>query len=146
MTHSAIAMVKEIDDFFVAYKNAVWHKNPAALLMLYDSEAVQFDMWDKGYYTSLQEWTPEIEDWLGSLGEEKVKVDFEMIKIHKSDTIGFASALIQFQAVSEQGAVLRSMKNRITIGFSRGQDGWKVVHQHVSAPVSSEDLTAILDL
>lgn len=139
-------MMKEIEDFFVAYKNAVWQKNAAALLKLYHTEVVQFDMWDKGYYTTLQEWTPEIENWLDSLGEENVKVDFEMIKILKSDTIGFASGLIIFQAISSQGTVLRSMKNRITVGLSRFKDKWKVVHQHISAPVTSENLTAILDL
>lgn len=80
------------------------------------------------------------------MGEEKVKVDFEMIKVFKSDTNGFASGLIEFQAINTQGAVLRKMKNRITVGFSRFENGWKVVHQHVSAPVTSENLTAILDL
>ncbi len=80
------------------------------------------------------------------MGEEKVKVDFEMIKVFKSDTNGFACGLIEFQAINTQGAVLRKMKNRITVGFSRFKNGWKVVHQHVSAPVTSENLTAILDL
>ena len=138
--------MKEIEEFFPSYKDAVWQKNPAAVLRLYDSEAVQFDMWDKGYYSNLQEWTPEIENWLNSLGEEKVKVDFEMIKIHQSDSTGFASGLIKFQAISPEGTVLKSMRNRITIGFSKFKEGWKVVHQHISAPVTSEDLTAILDL
>ena len=138
--------MKEIEDFFEDYKNAVWQKDATTLLKLYDNEVVSFDMWDIGYYKTLNEWTPEIENWLSSLGEEKVKVDFEMIKVFKSDTNGFASGLIEFQAINTQGAVLRKMKNRITVGFSRFENGWKVVHQHVSAPVTSENLTAILDL
>jgi ketosteroid isomerase-like protein len=138
--------MKEIEDFFEDYKNAVWQKDATTLLKLYDNEVVSFDMWDIGYYKTLNEWTPEIENWLSSLGEEKVKVDFEIIKVFKSDTNGFASGLIEFQAINTQGAVLRKMKNRITVGFSRFENGWKVVHQHVSAPVTSENLTAILDL
>ena len=138
--------MKEIEDFFEDYKNAVWQKDATMLLKLYDNEVVSFDMWDIGYYKTLNEWTPEIENWLSSLGEEKVKVDFEMIKVFKSDINGFASGLIKFQAINTQGAVLRKMKNRITVGFSRFESGWKVVHQHVSAPVTSENLTAILDL
>jgi ketosteroid isomerase-like protein len=137
--------MKKIEDFFIEYQNAVWQKNAAALLKLYDNSVVQFDMWDKGYYATLQEWAPEIENWLDTLGEEKVKVDFEMIKILKSENIGFASGLIKFQAISADGIVLRSMKNRITVGFSKTKDEWKAVHQHLSAPVTSEDLTAILD-
>ena len=138
--------MKEIEDFFEEYKNAVWQKDATQLLKLYDKEVVSFDMWDLGYYKNLNEWSPDIENWLSSLGEEKVKVDFEMIQVFKSDTSGFASGLIEFQALNSQGAVLRKMKNRITVGFSKFNNGWKVVHQHISAPVSSEDLTAILDL
>lgn len=138
--------MKEIEDFFEEYKNTVWQKDATQLLKLYDKEVVSFDMWDLGYYKNLNEWTPDIENWLSSLGEEKVKVDFEMIQVFKSDTCGFASGLIEFQALNSQGAVLRKMKNRITVGFSKFNNGWKVVHQHISAPVSSEDLAAILDL
>ncbi|MFX0558579.1 YybH family protein [Maribacter sp. CXY002] len=138
--------MKEIEDFFEDYKNAVWQKDATMLLKLYANEVMSFDMWDIGYYKTLNEWTPEIENWLSSLGEEKVKVDFEMIKVFKSDTNGFASGLVEFQAINTQGAVIRKMKNRITVGFSRFKNDWKVVHQHVSAPVTSENLTAILDL
>ncbi|RIV72195.1 hypothetical protein D2U88_05710 [Flagellimonas aequoris] len=138
--------MKTIEDFFTAYQEAVWQKDANALLGLYDTEAVQFDMWDRGFYPNLEEWKPGIKNWLGSLGDEKVKVDFEMIKIHLSETIGFASGLIKFQAISPKGAVLRSMKNRITVGFSKGADRWTVVHQHISAPISSENLSGILDI
>jgi ketosteroid isomerase-like protein len=138
--------MKEIEDFFEDYKNAVWQKDATMLLKLYDNEVVSFDMWDIGYFKTLNEWTSEIENWLSSLGEEKVKVEFEMIKVFKSNTNGFANGLIEFQAINSQGAVLRKMKNRITAGFSRFKNGWKVVHQHISAPVTSENLTAILDL
>ncbi|RIV46985.1 nuclear transport factor 2 family protein [Flagellimonas pelagia] len=137
--------MKTIKDFFTAYQEAVWQKDATALLKLYHADVIQFDMWDKGYYPNLGKWRPGIENWLDSLGDEKVKVDFEMIKIQQSETIGFASGLIKFEAISPQGSVLRSMKNRITVGFSIGTHGWTVAHQHISAPISSENLTAILD-
>jgi ketosteroid isomerase-like protein len=138
--------MNEIEDFFENYKNAVWQKNATMLLKLYDTKVVSFDMWDIGHYKTRNDWAPSIESWLSSLGEEKVKVDFEMIKIFKSETNGFASGLIEFQAIDTQEKVLRKMKNRITVGFSKFKNGWKVVHQHISAPISSENLTAILDL
>lgn len=136
----------EIKDFFKVYEHSAWHKDAKAMINLYDDQAVIFDMWDQGYVLNLMEWTKIIEDWLGSLGEEKVKVEFEMIKIHQSESVGFASALIKFQAISTEGVMLRSMKNRITLGFSRVKESWKVVHQHTSAPVNSNGLTAILDI
>ena len=136
----------QIEDFFKIYQNAAWNKDTTSMINLYDNHAVIFDMWDQGCLTNPEEWHKIIFDWLNSLGEEKVKVDFEMIKIHQSENVGFASALISFQAIANDGAVLRSMKNRITLGFSKFDDGWKVIHQHTSAPISSNGLTAILDI
>jgi len=136
----------EIEDFFKIYQKSAWDKDTSAMISLYDEHALIFDMWDQGYISNSSEWSKIITDWLGSLGEEKVKVEFEMVKIHQSGDVGFASALIQFQAISSEGAVLRGMKNRISLGFSKSEDGWKVIHQHTSAPVSSEGLTAILDI
>ena len=136
----------EIKDFFEIYQNAAWTKDAKSMINLYAEQAVIFDMWDQGYISNSSEWKQIIIDWLGSLEEEKLKVDFEMVKFHPSDNIGFASALIQFQAISSEGAVIRRMKNRITLGFLKFDDRWKVVHQHTSAPISSNDLTAILDM
>jgi ketosteroid isomerase-like protein len=136
----------EIKDFFEIYQNAAWSKDTKSMINLYSEQCVIFDMWDQGYNSNSSEWKKIIIDWLGSLDDEKVKVDFEMVKIHQSDNIGFASALIQFQAISSKGIVLRRMKNRITLGFKNSEDGWKVIHQHTSAPIKSDDITAILDI
>ncbi len=136
----------EIDDFFTQYQEAVWRKDAAALIDLYDPAAVHFDMWDTGFFKGSAEWKKGIEDWLGSLGEERVKIQFEMVEMHRNENVAFGSALIQFEAHSPEGQILRAMKNRITLGFIRKGAGWKVVHQHISAPVSSENLTAILEL
>jgi ketosteroid isomerase-like protein len=136
----------EIEDFFEDYKAYAWNKDASSMIKLYDEHALIFDMWDQGYISDPSEWKKIIIEWLGSLGEEKVQVDFERVSIHQSGEVGFASALIKYQAISGDGTVLRSMKNRISLGFSRSEDGWKVVHQHTSAPISSEGLTAILDI
>lgn len=135
-----------IEEFFPKYKEAVWHKDAPALLKLYSDKLVAFDMWDHGFYGSLEEWSPEIENWLGTLGDERVQVDFENIKTYQSNTKGFASAYIKFQALNPEGKVLRGMINRISVGFSKEKDQWQVVHQHISAPVSSNDLVAVLDI
>ena len=136
----------EIEDFFKIYQKSAWDKDASAMIDLYDEHALIFDMWDQGYVSNPSEWRKIITDWLGTLGEEKVKVEFEMVKIHQSGNVGFASALIQFQAISGDGAVLRSMRNRISLGFSKIEDGWKVIHQHTSAPISSDGLTALLEI
>ncbi|TLF42573.1 YybH family protein [Maribacter aurantiacus] len=136
----------ETKNFFTTYKDAVWKKDAKALINLYSPEMVAFDMWDQGFYGSLKEWIPEMEHWLGSLGEERVQVDFDRIRLHESDALGFVSGYISFKAIAPDGRVLREMTNRISVGFTKENGDWKVVHQHISAPVRSSDLTAVLEL
>ena len=135
----------EIEDFFEIYRVAAWEKDFAAMIHLYDKGAVVFDTWNRGFIPDAMAWGKTITQWLTSLGDEKVKVEFEMINIHESGGCGFASALIQYQAISKEGTVLRSMKNRITLGFLKSEGEWKVAHHHTSAPIGS-DLIAILNI
>jgi ketosteroid isomerase-like protein len=132
-----------IQDFFTIYKQSALDKDTDGMIKLYDENVVIFDMWTHGFQTGLTEWSSAIIDWLGSLGEEKVNVIFEMIDIKESDQVGFASALVTYQAITTEDTVIRSMKNRVTLGFIKTQDVWKVVHQHTSAPINFE-LEAIL--
>ena len=136
----------EIKDFFTIYQTAARNKDTKAMINMYHEQAMIFDMWELGYQSDAAAWAKMIENWLGSLGDEKVKVEFEMINIHQSGDTGFASALIGFQAISMEGTVVRSMKNRITLGFVKREEGWKVVHQHTSAPIRFIGLTAVLDI
>jgi ketosteroid isomerase-like protein len=135
--------MKTTGDFFTIYKQSAWEKDTENMIDLYDDSVVIFDMWDQGYQTGLTGWSLVIKDWLGSLGDEKVNVIFEMIEIHEGDQVAFGSALITYQAISIDNVIIRSMKNRISLGFIKKNDLWKVVHQHTSAPINSE-LQAIL--
>lgn len=136
--------MKRIQDYFIIYKQAAWDKDIERMIGLYDDNVVIYDMWTSGYQTGLTQWSVSIKDWLGSLGEEKVVVIAEMIEIHESGDIGFGSALITYQAISSDNRILRSMKNRLTVGFRKKKNEWKVIHQHTSAPINSE-LVAILN-
>jgi ketosteroid isomerase-like protein len=102
-------------------------------------------MWGKGFVVGLNEWSANIKGWLTSLKDERVRVGFEMIEVNEGDDIGFASAIVQFEAIGPDDNVQRSMKNRMTLGFVKTKGVWKVRHQHTSAPIDS-DLKAILDI
>lgn len=136
--------MKQLEDYFTIYKKAAWDKDIERMIRLYDANVLIYDMWTNGYQKGLAEWSVAIKDWLGFLGEENVNVLFEMIEIHESGNIGFGSALITYQAISSDNTILRSMRNRITIGFRKEKDMWKVIHQHTSAPINNE-LVAILN-
>ncbi len=136
----------EIKDFFDSYTRAAWDRDADAMIALYHEELTVFDMWDTGRITDSQVWKTILRDWLSSLGEEQVRVGFEDIMVQESGELGFAHALITFAAIAPDGTILRSMKNRITLGFTKTPAGWKVAHQHTSAPVSSENLVGILEI
>jgi ketosteroid isomerase-like protein len=136
--------MEKIQDFFTAYSQAAWEKDVARMIGLYHQKVVIFDLWEQGYLTGLAAWSGVITDWLGSLGEEQVKVSFERIELHEDEKVGFGSALISYQAISPEHRILRSMKNRITLGFLKANGVWKVVQQHTSAPIDGE-LHAILN-
>jgi len=136
--------MKKPQDFFTIYKQSTWDKDTENMIALYHTDVVIFDMWTQGYQIGLAEWSTVIKDWLGSLGDEKVNVIFDMIEIHEGNDVGFGSALITYQAISINNAIVRSMRNRITLGFIKQENEWKVVHQHTSSPINA-DLQAILD-
>lgn len=137
--------MKRPQDFFTIYKQSAWDKDTEGMIALYHDNVVIFDMWTKGHQTGLTEWSGVINDWLGSLGDERVNVIFEMIELHEGNDAGFGSALITYQAISTNNTIVRSMKNRITVGFIKQKDKWRVIHQHTSAPINS-NLEAILNI
>jgi ketosteroid isomerase-like protein len=136
--------MKRPQDFFTIYKQSAWDKDTENMIALYHDNVVIFDMWNQGYQTGVTGWSNVINDWLGSLGNERVNVIFEMIEIHEGNNVGFGSALITYQAISTSNTIVRSMKNRVTLGFTKQKDEWKVMHQHTSAPINS-NLEGILN-
>ena len=92
------------------------------MIRLYDENVVVFDMWNKGHYLGLIEWSNIIKQWLGSLKEERVNVIFEMMEIQNGENVSFASSLIIYQAISTDNKIIRSMRNRITLGFTKTEN------------------------
>ena len=133
----------QVSDFFSLYKKYAWDKDIKGMIALYADDVVIFDMWNDARLEGLTKWSNVIEQWLGSLKDERVNVIFDNIKIHTGEAISFASAIVGYQAISADNKILRSMRNRITLGFIRVDNGWKVVHQHTSAPIDT-NLQAIL--
>uniref|UniRef100_UPI004047C3C8 nuclear transport factor 2 family protein n=2 Tax=Roseivirga sp. TaxID=1964215 RepID=UPI004047C3C8 len=136
--------MKQPLDFFSIYQQAAWNQDTESMINLYHENVMIYDMWENGYQIGLAAWSVAVKDWLGSLGEEKVRVTFEMIDLQEASDLAFGSALVTYQAIATDNEVLRGMKNRLTVGFRKEKEEWKVIHQHTSAPVDAE-LVAILD-
>jgi ketosteroid isomerase-like protein len=128
--------------FFERYAKAAWDKNAEMMVDLYSKDVVIFDMWDKGFYTGLDDTRKMILEWFEHLGTDKVNVKFEDIQIKEDDACAFGYGFIKFAGISKEGVVLRSMKNRLSLAFVKTDNQWKVIHQHISLPIHSSDLKA----
>jgi uncharacterized protein (TIGR02246 family) len=117
------------------YAAAVRAKDADAFLGLYADDVRNFDLWSVWSYDGKDALRGMVTEWFGSLGaDEQVVVEFEDVRTHAGDDVAALSAFTKFAAVSPDGAELRSMHNRLSWILRREGDGWKIVHEHTSAP------------
>ena len=126
-----------VSQMLAAYKAAVHAKDVDAYCALFADDLHAFDMWGRWSHEGLPAWRATASDWFGSLGEDRVAVDFDEVHASTSGDMASAHAYVKFSAVSPAGATLRSMDNRLTWVLRRRDGAWKVVHQHTSAPLAN---------
>jgi len=126
------------------YAAAVYAKDPAALIQLYDPEVRIFDAWGHWSCEGADAWQRSVEGWFTSLGSERVKVGFEDLKTTTSRELSSLSAIVSYTGVSAQGETLRAMHNRLTWVLRTSGHVLRIVHEHTSAPIGFDDMKAIL--
>ena len=127
-----------------AYKAAVFAKDVAALVGLYDQDVCVFDLWGEWSYDGVEAWRKMVTVWFGSLGTERVAVNMERVQTILAHDVAVAYAFVTYKGVSAEGKELRAMQNRLTWVFKQKGDAWKIVHEHTSAPVDVETSKVIL--
>lgn len=133
-----------IREMLDSYREAVLAKNVQAFAALYDEHVEVFDMWGNWKISGIAAWRKMAADWFSSLGDERVMVSVKDVHATSSGELAVGHATLTYTAVAPGGAPLRSLSNRITVAMRRGTAGWKVVHEHTSAPIEHASLTAIL--
>lgn len=117
------------------YQAAVWAKDVDAFVALYERDTVVFDMWGAWSHNGIASWRAVVEGWFGSLGRERVIVDFSDAQTIAAAELAVVHAFANYKAVDADGLELRSMDNRLTMTLRLQADGWKIVHQHTSSPI-----------
>ena len=85
------------------YKSAILAKNTETLMHLYDPEVRVFDTWGIWLYEGVEAWRVAVEGWFSSLGNEKVNVTFEDIRIIGDQGFASMSAIVTYAAFSSEG-------------------------------------------
>ena len=127
-----------------AYRDAVLAKDVDAFVALYDADVHVFDMWNDWSLRGLAAWRRMAEGWFGSLGDERVRVEFDDIHSTISDALICGHATVTYTALSATDTALRSLSNRMTLALRRTNGGWKVVHEHTSAPIDHASMKPVL--
>jgi len=141
MTHS-----DPFSAFLDGYAAAVRARDVDAFVALYDESLHVFDMWQTAPLTGLSAWRAMAEGWFGGLGDEVVVVSWRQAQSQVGGDLASGQAILTFAAQAPDGSVLRALDNRLSVTLRRGAGGWKVVHEHTSAPIEHETLAAVLKL
>ncbi|MBI5721263.1 MAG: nuclear transport factor 2 family protein [Burkholderiales bacterium] len=126
------------------YKSAVYAKDAAAFIRLYDPRVRVFDAWGVWSYEGAEAWQRAVEAWFTSLGTERVKVTFSDVQVSAERDSAIVSAIVTYAGFSAQGEALRSMQNRLTWALRTSGHVLRIVHEHTSAPLGFDDAKGIL--
>ena len=128
-----------------AYKAAVYAKDVDAFVALYDQDVCIFDMWGSWSYNGAEAWRGMVTDWFGSLGSERVAVEFAEVQTTSAREVVVAHAFVTYKGLSAEGEELRALENRTTVVLEHKDGAWKIVHEHSSAPVDFKTLKVVLE-
>jgi len=131
-------------EFLAAYADAVARKDADAFASLYGEPLRVFDLWQDWQLEGMPAWHAMAREWFASLGEERVEVTWQQAHGEASETLVCGHAFLTYTAYAPDGRRLRSLDNRISVAMRRTRQGWKVVHEHTSAPVEHRSGLALL--
>ena len=123
-------------EFLDTYLSAVNAADPAALTALYSPRPRVFDAMSAWQYRGHQ-WRSQIDRWMGEVaaGGESTADEVEAIEdgdlavVHS--TVTYAGPLVEGPVVS--------MSVRLTLVLARDGEGWRIVHEHSSLPVTCDE-------
>jgi uncharacterized protein (TIGR02246 family) len=122
------------EELLDAYTAAVRAKDAEAFLALYADDVRTFDLWSVWTYDGKPALRAMVEEWFGSVGTDTIGVEFDEVRTETGEEVAGLSAFTTFRGISAEGEELRSMNNRLTWILRRDGDGWKIAHEHTSAP------------
>ena len=127
------------------YREAAFAKDIEAFIAIYDDDIEAFDMWGPEWlYQGVQSWRGMVERWFGGLGDKRVLVEMEQVRINEMQGAAFVSTFVKYTALSATGERLRSLVNRMTWLLEPKEGNWKVIHEHTSAPADHATLRVSL--
>lgn len=132
------------DETLRCYAEAVFNKDIEKFLSIYDNHVYIFDTWNQWMINGINALNKMVEVWFGSLGKEKVSVTFTQLNTNESEGQTVWIGEVAYTAIDENNKIIRSISNRMTWVMKKGNDGFKIIHEHSSLPIDMESFSGIL--
>lgn len=113
-------------------------------MQLYAPQLRVFDAWGVWEHVGHAAWRTIVSDWLGTLGDERVRVSVDAVRTIGGDTLRAVTAILTYTAFEPGGRASNTRQNRLSWVLANAEAGWKIVHEHTSVPVACEDGKAML--
>lgn len=128
----------EVTRVLDAYADAIWRKDADALLALYAPDFCGFDMWGE-WELDAAALKGSVAGWFGGLGvDERDMVTISDLRVTEGGDLMLAEAFVRFAATGPDGGEIRGIDNRFTWVLKKGASGWRILHQHSSAPLGDD--------
>ena len=135
---------EDVAQLLATYSDAAYGKDVDRFMTLYAPTVRVFDLWGAWEVRGAEAWRESVSGWFGSLGDERVVVEFDEVDIALGGDAGSVVALVAYSAESASGDRIRQMTNRLTWVLARTDGLWRVTHEHTSAPVDDATGKVIL--
>lgn len=132
--------VKHVFDRYVA---AVKASDLNALMALYTDDVHIFDMMEPFERHGIEAWREMAGAWLGEKGATQDCL-IEDLNVIESGDIAVARAAVRYGVTMADGTH-HTMWNRGTWTLQRIDSDWKIIHEHTSVPLGSEDMQPRFD-
>ena len=133
--------VRALLDVYIA---SAYAKDVDRFMTMYADGVRVFDLWGTWEVLGAGAWREGIAGWFGSLGEERVVVEFDDVEVTVGGDLASLTAMVGYSAESAAGDRVRQMTNRLTWVLSR-TDAWRIIHEHTSAPADDATGKVILE-
>ena len=119
---------------------AVAAKDVETLVAQYAEDVTLFDALGPLRDTGRDVERNRLREWFGGY-RSTIDLTIKDLEVVADGDVGFAHYLFRVRGTMTDGTEV-DMWVRATIGFRRGEDGWKIVHEHSSVPLTPSGTAA----
>ncbi|MCA1929030.1 nuclear transport factor 2 family protein [Rheinheimera sp.] len=126
-------MTQSIQQLATSWAAAVASQDLTRIMTFYADELVAYDAVAQLQFTGKAAYQAHWQKCLEFCSGGHSKFELRDLKIQQNDAIGFSHALVYCEGSNEKGET-QGCWMRLTQGWQKQQDNWRIFHDHFSVP------------